>query len=41
MYQLPFCDNSHEEISFKDYGAIGEKGEKLESTGGKLKSHTG
>ena len=32
----PFCDNSHEEIAFKDYGAIGEKGEALESTSGKL-----
>lgn len=33
----PFCDNSHEGIGFKDYGAIGEKGELLESSGGKLK----
>lgn len=33
----PFCDNSHETIGFKDYGAIGEKGETLESPGGKLK----
>jgi len=33
----PFCDNSHEEIGFKDYAAIGEKGEALETTGGKLK----
>ncbi len=33
----PFCDNSHEEINFKDYGAIGEKGEALESSDGKLK----
>jgi CDGSH-type Zn-finger protein/uncharacterized Fe-S cluster protein YjdI len=33
----PFCDNSHESIGFKDYGAIGEKGESLDSTGGKLK----
>lgn len=32
----PFCDNSHEEIGFKDYGAVGQKGEALESTGGKL-----
>jgi len=33
----PFCDNSHEAIGFKDYGAIGEKGEDLDATGGKLK----
>lgn len=33
----PFCDNSHESIGFKDYGAIGEKGESLDSIGGKLK----
>jgi len=33
----PFCDNSHEAIGFNDYGAIGEKGESLDSTGGKLK----
>lgn len=33
----PFCDNSHEEIGFKDYGAIGEKGETIGSTGGQLK----
>jgi CDGSH-type Zn-finger protein/uncharacterized Fe-S cluster protein YjdI len=32
----PFCDNSHEEIGFNDYGAIGEKGEALVSSGGKL-----
>lgn len=32
----PFCDNSHEVIGFKDYGAIGEKGEALESSGGRL-----
>lgn len=33
----PFCDNSHEEIGFKDYGAIGEKGEALDSSDGNLK----
>ena len=32
----PFCDNSHEQINFKDYGAVGEKGEPLISKGGKL-----
>jgi len=32
----PFCDNSHEEDNFKDYGAIGISGEGLEGTGGKL-----
>ena len=32
----PFCDNSHEEIGFNDYGAIGETGEALVSSGGKL-----
>lgn len=33
----PFCDNSHEKIGFKDYGAIGQTGEALESRGGKLR----
>ena len=32
----PYCDNSHEEAAFKDYGAIGETGTGLEQTGGKL-----
>jgi CDGSH-type Zn-finger protein len=32
----PFCDNSHEDAGFKDYGAVGEIGEELEATGGKL-----
>lgn len=32
----PFCDNSHEDINFKDYGAVGEKGEPLDTKGGKL-----
>jgi CDGSH-type Zn-finger protein/uncharacterized Fe-S cluster protein YjdI len=32
----PFCDNSHEAIGFKDYGAVGEKGKKVTANGGKL-----
>lgn len=32
----PFCDNSHEFIGFKDYGAVGDKGEALTLSGGKL-----
>ena len=32
----PFCDNSHEAAGFKDYGAVGDKGDKLDETGGKL-----
>ncbi len=32
----PFCDNSHEEASFKDYGAIGQRGEATAGIGGKL-----
>lgn len=32
----PFCDNSHEEAGFRDYGAVGETGEGLSSRGGKL-----
>lgn len=32
----PFCDNSHEGIGFKDYAAVGKKGEPLTSQGGKL-----
>ncbi len=32
----PFCDNSHEEAGFRDYGAVGEKGSDLEESGGKL-----
>lgn len=32
----PFCDNAHETIGFKDYGAVGEKGEELTTKGGKL-----
>lgn len=32
----PFCDNSHETIGFKDYGAVGDKGDVLTATDGKL-----
>lgn len=32
----PFCDNEHEKINFKDYGAIGERGTPLNNTGGPL-----
>ncbi|MFW2374668.1 MAG: CDGSH iron-sulfur domain-containing protein [Gammaproteobacteria bacterium] len=32
----PFCDNSHEDANFKDYGAIGDMGEPLETRGGSL-----
>ena len=32
----PFCDNSHEEVEFKDYGAVGESGEPLAQQGGPL-----
>ncbi len=32
----PFCDNSHEAGKFQDYGAVGEQGEGLDETGGKL-----
>jgi CDGSH-type Zn-finger protein len=32
----PFCDNSHEKSGFRDRGAIGERGEGLAVTGGKL-----
>lgn len=33
----PFCDNSHEDAGFKDYGAVGESGDGLEAVGGTLK----
>jgi CDGSH-type Zn-finger protein/uncharacterized Fe-S cluster protein YjdI len=33
----PFCDNSHEETGFKDYGAVGDRGEGFEVPGGVLK----
>ena len=32
----PFCDNSHHEAGFIDYGAVGETGPGLENEGGKL-----
>lgn len=32
----PFCDNSHENAGFKDYGAVGDSGDGLEELGGKL-----
>jgi CDGSH-type Zn-finger protein/uncharacterized Fe-S cluster protein YjdI len=32
----PFCDNSHLEAGFEDFGAVGEKGGGMETTGGKL-----
>ena len=32
----PFCDNSHEDAAFKDYGAVGLSGGGLEDVGGKL-----
>jgi len=32
----PFCDNSHEAGKFQDYGAVGEQGEELTESGGKL-----
>jgi len=32
----PFCDNAHEEAGFQDRGAIGQRGDALEATGGEL-----
>ena len=32
----PFCDNSHETVEFKDYGAVGDAGEGFEAPGGTL-----
>lgn len=32
----PFCDNAHEDAKFQDYGAVGNRGEKLDNTGGRL-----
>ena len=32
----PFCDNSHLEAGFEDFGAVGEKGPGLAETGGPL-----
>lgn len=32
----PFCDDSHEEAGFRDYGAVGETGKTLDALGGVL-----
>lgn len=32
----PFCDNSHEAVDFKDYGAVGERGDPGVGSGGTL-----
>jgi CDGSH-type Zn-finger protein/uncharacterized Fe-S cluster protein YjdI len=32
----PFCDNSHEDVEFRDAGAVGESGEGFEDPGGTL-----
>jgi CDGSH-type Zn-finger protein/uncharacterized Fe-S cluster protein YjdI len=32
----PFCDNSHRDAGFRDYGAVGDPGPGLESEGGPL-----
>lgn len=32
----PFCDNSHEEAGFQDYGAVGEQGAPDAASGGSL-----
>lgn len=32
----PFCDNSHDDAGFRDYGAVGETGEPSAETGGTL-----
>ena len=32
----PFCDNSHEDAGFKDYGAVGDAGPGNDEEGGKL-----
>ncbi|MFW2388122.1 MAG: CDGSH iron-sulfur domain-containing protein [Polyangiales bacterium] len=33
----PFCDNSHEDAGFKDYGAVGDPGDGFDAPGGTLK----
>ncbi len=33
----PFCDNSHDAAGFRDYGAVGQKGDSEAATGGQLK----
>lgn len=32
----PFCDNTHEDVGFRDYGAVGETGDGFDVPGGKL-----
>jgi CDGSH-type Zn-finger protein/uncharacterized Fe-S cluster protein YjdI len=32
----PYCDNSHEDAGFKDYGAVGDTGSETYKTGGPL-----
>ncbi len=32
----PYCDNSHEDAGFRDYGAVGESGNDASEVGGKL-----
>lgn len=32
----PFCDNSHEEAGFRDYGAVGQTGDEDATSGGPL-----
>ncbi len=32
----PYCDNSHEDASFRDYGAVGDSGDADASSGGAL-----
>lgn len=32
----PFCDNSHEAVAFRDYGAVGDRGPGCEESGGAL-----
>jgi CDGSH-type Zn-finger protein/uncharacterized Fe-S cluster protein YjdI len=32
----PYCDNSHEEAGFKDYGAVGQSGKRIDEAGGQL-----
>ncbi|MFQ6006366.1 MAG: CDGSH iron-sulfur domain-containing protein [Woeseia sp.] len=33
----PFCDNSHEDARFRDYGAVGRTGDAITETGGPLR----
>jgi len=32
----PFCDNSHDDAGFRDYGAVGDSGSDNDESGGKL-----